>query len=615
MNLTRPLRRAGWPLLSRWLAVLGLVCLTGCGGGGGGTAAPAPPAPPAPPPAPVPTALVAHAAAAQAGTVNTAVALRPAARVTDAAGRGVAGVVVDFTVVSGGGTVTGANPSTDADGVATVGGWTLGNTVGEQKLSAKAVGLPEATFNAQAAAAPGLGTMTRVANGNDQTATAGAAVAVVPAVRLLNAQGVAQPGVSVSFTVGSGGGTVMNATAVSDAQGWASAGRWTLGPAAGTQTLNASATGYAGTSFSATALLTGAPTLQRTVWLGALQNPWDLAFTPDGAALVSERARGLLVRLADGSTRRLFAPADLVAQDQSGMLGVALDPQFASNRTVFVYMASNLGGAVDNRIVRFTVNADYTAVSNRTDIVTGISYAGGAHSGGRLRFGPDGLLYLTTGDNRTGSVPQNTAVLGGKVLRVTRDGTPAAGNNPPTGANARIYTLGHRNPQGIAFRPAGGRPFLCEHGPGNNDEVTPLTAGGNGGWDPRPRGTPAVCPDGSAGSYCGYNGSRMTDTTAFPAALPPAWTTGNVSQGMSGCGFVSGSSWRDWDGALAVALLSGRRVEVLRLNGDGSSATSTPILNTLNERLRLAHQGPDGALYVLTDGKSGGDEIWRLVPQ
>ena len=334
--------------------------------------------------------------------------------------------------------------------------------------------------------------------------------------------------------------------------------------------------------------------------------------------LYTERSRGLSVRTAAGTTQLLFRPADFVAQDQSGMLGVALDPEFASNRRVYVFMASNAGGAVDNRVVRLTAAADWSGVSERQDILTGIAYNGGAHSGGRLRFGPDGLLYVTTGDNRTGTVPQSPTVLGGKVLRVARDGSAAPGNNAPAGVDARVYTLGHRNPQGIAFRPEGtatpGRPLLCEHGPGNSDEVTPLSAGGNGGWDPRPSGTPALCPDGSSNSYCGYNGTPMTDTVRYPAALRPAWTTGNVSRGLSGCGFVQGRLWRDWNGALAVALLSGRRVELLQLSPDGTSATSTRILDTLGERIRHITTGPDGALWVLTDGKAGGDEVWRLVP-
>jgi glucose/arabinose dehydrogenase/predicted small lipoprotein YifL len=601
--------RNGW-MHRTWVVALALalMSLAGCGGGGGDTSPPAPDN--------TPTSMQAHAAASQNGTVNTPAATLPAVRVTRRDGNGVAGITVTFSAVAGGGSVSGASRVTDANGVATVGGWTLGNQVGEQKLSARAEGLPEVSFSAMADPAPGAGTLERVAGSDGQTAATGAAVAVAPAVRVLNAEGTAQAGVTVSFAVTAGGGSLQTASAVSDAQGIASSGRWTLGPAAGTHTVQASATGYSSMRFDATALATGAPSFTRSVWLGGLASPWDIAFAPDGAVLYTERSRGLSVRVGTAAPRVLFRPSDMVAQDQSGMLGVALDPQFASNRTVYVYMASNVSGSTDNRVVRFVVNADYTAVSARNDIATGISYAGGGHSGGRLRFGPDGLLYISTGDNRTGTVPQDLAVLGGKVLRITRDGLPASGNNTPAGGNPRIYTHGHRNPQGLAFRPGGSgssQPYSCEHGPGNNDEVTPLAAGGNGGWDPRPRGNPPRCPNGSSDSYCGYQGSLMTDTTAIPGALRPAWSTGSASQGMSGCGFVSGSVWRDWNGALAVALLSGRRLEILRLNAAGTSATNTPILNTLGERLRHVETGPDGALWVLTDGKTGGDEIWRLV--
>jgi len=590
------------PLLLSLMAV-------GCGGGDGTPASPDP----------TPTSIIAQAGATQSGTVNVAVGTPPSVRVGTREGAAVAGVAVTFVVVSGGGSVSGASAMTNASGVATAGSWTLGNTVGEQRLSARSPGLPEVTFTATAAATPGNGVLERIAGSDGQTATSGAAVAVAPSVRVLSAAGAPLAGVAVSFTVTAGGGTLQTGSAVSDAAGLASAGRWTLGASAGTHTVQASATGFAPATFSATALVTRAPTFTRSVWASGLSVPWDIAFAPDGAVLYTERSRGLSVRLASGTTRLVFRPSDLVVQDQSGMLGLALDPDFANNRSVYVYMASNSGGATDNRIVRFVVSADYATVTNRTDIVIGIRYNGGLHSGGRLRFGPDGLLYATSGDNRIGTVPQELTGLGGKVLRVTRDGSAAPGNNAPAGADARIFTLGHRNPQGLAFRPAEsttpGRPFLCEHGPGNNDEITPLHAGGNGGWDPRPTGTPALCPDGSGNGYCGYNGSNMTDTARFPAALAPAWSTGGAASfGMAGCGFVNGTAWRDWNGALAVALLSGRRLEILRLNGAGTSATNTRILDTLNERLRHVETGRDGALWVLTDGKNGGDEIWRLVP-
>ncbi|MGH6608909.1 MAG: PQQ-dependent sugar dehydrogenase, partial [Burkholderiaceae bacterium] len=152
--------------------------------------------------------------------------------------------------------------------------------------------------------------------------------------------------------------------------------------------------------------------MTRTVVMSGLQNPWDLALTPDGAMFYTERSRGLSVRRADGSTALLFRPNDFIAEGQSGMQGVTIDPAFATNRTIYVYMSAGSSGSADNRVIRLTVDNGYTAVSNRSDIVTGISYKNsplssdpqgrGAHNGGRIRFGPDGFLYITTGDNHSG---------------------------------------------------------------------------------------------------------------------------------------------------------------------------------------------------------------------
>ncbi len=400
------------------------------------------------------------------------------------------------------------------------------------------------------------------------------------------------------------------------------------GAAASAALIGCSGGGSAGGAPSppvATSTAYGAPTLTRTVLLSGLANPWDIAFTPDGAMLFTERGRGLSVRRPDGRTALLFRPADFVAEGQSGFNGVAVDPQFTANRRIYVYMASNASGMRDNRVIRLVVDAGYTAVRERADIVIGISYKNepapgapggrGAHNGGRIRFGPDGLLYVTTGDTHHPTVPQSPTALGGKVLRVQTDGSAAPGNAAPAGFDPRVYAYGFRNPQGIAFRPAGtpnaGQPYIAEHGPGHSDEVTALKAGGNGGWDPGCRGEPE--------RYCGYGSNQadgsptpMTDLAKFPAALPPVWTNNGRSQGMSGATFVSGANWRDWDGALAVAFLAGRRLQMLKLRDDGALASTTPLFDTLGVRLRAVVLGPDGDLYVSTDGQAGGDEIWRV---
>lgn len=370
-------------------------------------------------------------------------------------------------------------------------------------------------------------------------------------------------------------------------------------------------------------VITGVPQLARSVVLSSLNNPWDLAFTPDGALLFTEKCNGLSVRRADGSVRRLFGAAgsavvasDFFCRGQSGMLGVAVDPQFATNRMVYIFMQSNLSSPATNRIVRLQVDNDYMSVSNRTDIVTDLVYkvngnahgGAGAHSGGRIRFGPDGFLWITTGDNHNGPLPQDLNRLGGKVVRVDRNGTAAPGNGVSAG-DARIYSYGHRNVQGISFRPGTNRPYVCEHGPNHSDEVTPLTAGGNAGWDPKDR--PALnCADG----YCGYAGSPgtmpMTDTQRFAQAMRPVWSNQSRSQGVGPCTFLSGPQWGDWNGRLLVGVMGDDRLVILQVDQNDANATESSV-DVPAARYRSLVQGPDGNLYVSTDG----GEILRMTPQ
>lgn len=371
------------------------------------------------------------------------------------------------------------------------------------------------------------------------------------------------------------------------------------------------------------------PQLERTVIMSGLQSPGDLAFTPDGVMLFTEKCRGLSVRDAGGATRRLFGSSgaaviasDLACPGQSGMLGVAIDPDFAANRFVYVYMSSTLGSLPSNRVVRLAVDAGYTTVSDRTDIITDIplknasnAWGGvGAHSGGRIRFHPaEGLLYVTTGDNHDGFLPQDVSRLGGKVLRVTRDGSAAQGNGTPAGGDPRVFTFGHRNVQGIAFRPGTGQPFSCEHGPGHNDEVTPLVAGGNGGWDPKP--APGVSCESN---YCGYISNRpdgtptpMTDLGNFPNAMRPSWTNNGNSQGMGPCTFLSGEQWSAWNASLAVGIMGAQRLDILTLDSGGMTVEARTVTGLPAARVRSLVQGPEGSLYVATDG----GEIWRLTPR
>ncbi len=397
--------------------------------------------------------------------------------------------------------------------------------------------------------------------------------------------------------------------------------------------------------------IAAAPNLTATPVLTKLENPWDMAFLPDGAMFFTEKCHGLSVRLPSGTVNKLVgmkdakgyseSMPDLFCDGQAGMNGVAVDPEFAKNRYVYVYSTSSKSNPQTNRVIRLKVNADLSKTSDRTDIVDDIPYktaasdhpfgSSGAHNGGRVRFNPgDGFLYVTTGDTHNGAVPQSPTKIGGKVLRIDRDGKAAAGNKPPKGFDARVFTYGHRNPQGIAFRPGTNQPVTAENGPWHSDEVTVLSNGGNAGWDPRPNvGGRGDCPD----AYCGYSPNQMgamepvkraafmpmTDTKTYPNAMKPAWNNENLSQGMSSGVFLKGKQWKDWDGKMAVAYMGigihgtpvGNRIDLLDISKDGmkSKRTTMPLPMPAG-RFRSVVQGPDGNLYVATDE----GEIYQIKP-
>ena len=187
---------------------------------------------------------------------------------------------------------------------------------------------------------------------------------------------------------------------------------------------------------------------------------------------------------------------DLFCDGQAGMLGVEIDPEFDKNG--FIYVRSTSKGAnrkfdgYANILMRMKVNSAKNGVTDIVEIINDMGYkprksnhpfgGPGAHNGGVVKFGPDGFLYVTIGDNHNGEGPQSPTVLRGKVLRVDRDGKAAAGNKPPAGFDQRIFAYGFRNPQGITFRPGTNDVYTSENGPWHSDEVTKISNGGNGGW-------------------------------------------------------------------------------------------------------------------------------------
>ncbi|MFO7854104.1 MAG: PQQ-dependent sugar dehydrogenase [Paracoccaceae bacterium] len=392
--------------------------------------------------------------------------------------------------------------------------------------------------------------------------------------------------------------------------------------------------------------------LEHSVVVPDIAVPWDMAFLADGTMFFTDLCDGLSVRLPDGTVNGLLGmpgserdyastEEDLFCEGQAGMNGVAVDPDFEGNRRIYVYSASGKSEPQTNRVMRLTVDESFTEVSDRTDIVEDIPYKveetdhpfgrPGAHNGGRIRFGPDGFLYVTTGDNHHPEIPQSPTMMGGKVLRIASDGSAAPDNSPPEGFDPRVYTYGHRNVQAITFHPRTGAPIISEHGPWHSDETTVLRNGGNGGWDPRENmAGRGECPD----DYCGYLPKQkegmnryeraafmpMTDFDTYPDAMPPIWQNNGWSQGTSANAFLTGEQWGEWDGALVVGLMGigfgrtpvGQRIDVVELvEDDMSVADVTEMILPMDPgRFRALEQGPDGSLYVAMDGRG----ILELTP-
>jgi len=342
-------------------------------------------------------------------------------------------------------------------------------------------------------------------------------------------------------------------------------------------------TGAPGTTGSATA--SGTPdgsagpttpatsaTLQVSTIATGLQTPWGLGFLPDGTAVVTGRDDAS-IRLIDGSgTVTEAGTVDGVEHGgEGGLLGVAVSPTFATDHLLYVYFTT----AQDNRIGTVQL-IDGTLLDQRVGF-TGIPKAG-IHNGGRLLFGPDGLLYVGTGDAGNRPAAQDPDALGGKILRLTPDLRPAPGNptDPPLAGGAG-YDLGHRNVQGLAFDDQG-RLWASEFGQDTWDELNLIQAGGNYGW-------PVVEGIGADPRF--INPQRV-------------WSTDEASP--SGIAIWHGSVW--------MAALRGQRLWQIPI-GSGDQQTGTPVaqLTGTYGRLRTVAVAPDGSLWLTTSNTDGRGEV------
>ena len=321
-----------------------------------------------------------------------------------------------------------------------------------------------------------------------------------------------------------------------------------------------------------------------------LEIPWEIAFLPGGRALVTERPGRVRLLGRDGRLRRApVARVPVTAQGEGGLLGLAVDPRFAANRHVYLYFTTASGMRLERR--RLTG----TRLVREVTLVDAIR-AGRVHDSGRIAFGPDGRLYVSTGDAGDGRLAQDPASLNGKLLALT----PREYHGSATVRPAVVAT-GLRNTQGFDWQPGSGRLIATEHGPTGFDgpegfdEINELTGGGNYGW-----------PDVFGADTGG--GLYTPPLRVYRDAIAP-----------SGATFVTRRGSR-WTGDFLLAALRGEQVRRLVLRG-GRVVRDQPLLTSRFGRLRTVVEGPRGALYALTsnrDGRGlprrGDDRILRIVP-
>jgi glucose/arabinose dehydrogenase len=330
-----------------------------------------------------------------------------------------------------------------------------------------------------------------------------------------------------------------------------------------------------------------------------LENPWGLAFLPDGRMLVTEKTGRLRIVSRNGQISKPIANVPRVAaRGQGGLLDVALSPGFARDQTVFLsYSEPGQGGQAGTALARARLANDAELSDVRVIFQQTPKVDGGQHFGSRIAFARDGAIFLTTGDRGKLEPSQDVSGTIGVVVRLNGDGSPIK-DNPfvgQAGARPEIFSYGHRNIQGAAIHPRTGALWVHEMGPRGGDEVNVVGAGRNYGW-------PLV----SWGSH--YSGVAIAKPSTRPdlADAIHQWTPSIAPSGMA---FYEAALIPNWRGSLLVGALAGRMI--VRVSLDGEKVTGEERIS-LGARIRDVRVGPDGAVYVITDESNG--RILRLAP-
>jgi aldose sugar dehydrogenase len=340
--------------------------------------------------------------------------------------------------------------------------------------------------------------------------------------------------------------------------------------------------------------------LKVTTVAKGLEHPWGLAFLPDGRMIVTERAGRVRLVMPDGAlSPPLAGTPPVFARGQGGMLDVALDPNFAANRLVYLSYAEpgEGGGGTAAGRGRLDGNAlvDFKVLFRQTP-----KGGSGQHFGSRLVFARDGSLFVTMGDRGEPERVQDFSINRGQVVRVMADGAIPK-DNPfvgRAGYRPETWSVGHRNIQGAALHPVTGKLWLHEHGARGGDEINIPAAGKNYGW-------PVI----AYGRH--YWGGQIGEGTAKPGMEQPIYYW-DPSIAPSGMAFYTGDRFPAWKGNILIGALAGQMLVRVELDGE-KVVREERMLRELGERIRDVRQGPDGFVYLLTDSSEG--RILRVEPR
>jgi glucose/arabinose dehydrogenase len=347
------------------------------------------------------------------------------------------------------------------------------------------------------------------------------------------------------------------------------------------------------------------PSLKVKRLVTGLDHPWDVQPIDHGQLLLTQRDRATLAVWRKGKTHRVRFPSGKVwVSGETGLMGLEVDPDFASNRRVYTCQGGFTGGGGhDVRVMAWRLDDKTRRVSKAQELIGGFPTTSGRHGGCRLLIARDGSLLVGTGDAAVGTNPRNLDSLGGKTLRLDRfTGAPWPSNPFAGDAGQRrfVHTYGHRNVQGLAQR-ADGSLWNIEQGSDRDDEVNLLVNGGDYGWNPVP----------------GYNESvPMTDQSLPGDQQDAKWRSGYPTLATSGGTFIQGSQWGKLDGALAVACLKASRVLFLTFDAAGDlTKVRSPRALRGHGRIRQVSNASNGDLLVTTDNGGGHDVILRVSPR